>query len=135
MPSENRAVGLNAQFRFAVRLRVLQFEEIPLAFRAVVMVYVVDLPARVLRCLKRLHHRCGDLAPAHFGFGPEPSVAGAEINLARRTAVDNFDFESAFFTLRIDDAGARILKCTPNIGRISICLDGMSSVLYRAHVV
>ena len=27
------------------------------------------------------------------------------------------------------------LKCTPNIGRISICLDGMSSVLYRAHVV
>ena len=28
-----------------------------------------------------------------------------------------------------------ILKCTPNIGRISICLDGMSSVLYRAHVV
>lgn len=45
MPSENRAVGLNAQFRFAVRLRVLQFEEIPLAFGAVVMVYVVDLPA------------------------------------------------------------------------------------------
>ena len=29
----------------------------------------------------------------------------------------------------------RFLKCTPNIGRISICLDGMSSVLYRAHVV
>ena len=29
----------------------------------------------------------------------------------------------------------RQLKCTPNIGRISICLDGMSSVLYRAHVV
>ena len=28
-----------------------------------------------------------------------------------------------------------IMKCTPNIGRISICLDGMSSVLYRAHVV
>ena len=28
-----------------------------------------------------------------------------------------------------------IVKCTPNIGRISICLDGMSSVLYRAHVV
>ena len=28
-----------------------------------------------------------------------------------------------------------VLKCTPNIGRISICLDGMSSVLYRAHVV
>ena len=27
------------------------------------------------------------------------------------------------------------VKCTPNIGRISICLDGMSSVLYRAHVV
>lgn len=27
------------------------------------------------------------------------------------------------------------MKCTPNIGRISICLDGMSSVLYRAHVV
>ena len=27
------------------------------------------------------------------------------------------------------------LKCTPNIGRISMCLDGMSSVLYRAHVV
>ena len=30
--------------------------------------------------------------------------------------------------------GAKV-KCTPNIGRISICLDGMSSVLYRAHVV
>ena len=29
----------------------------------------------------------------------------------------------------------RTMKCTPNIGRISICLDGMSSVLYRAHVV
>ena len=29
----------------------------------------------------------------------------------------------------------RAMKCTPNIGRISICLDGMSSVLYRAHVV
>ena len=28
-----------------------------------------------------------------------------------------------------------VVKCTPNIGRISICLDGMSSVLYRAHVV
>ena len=27
------------------------------------------------------------------------------------------------------------MKRTPNIGRISICLDGMSSVLYRAHVV
>uniref|UniRef100_UPI001E2911EC hypothetical protein n=1 Tax=Alistipes finegoldii TaxID=214856 RepID=UPI001E2911EC len=27
-----------------------------------------------------------------------------------------------------------MVKCTPNIGRISICLDGMSSVLYRAHV-
>ena len=32
-------------------------------------------------------------------------------------------------------SGRQLLKCTPNIGRISICLDGMSSVLYRAHVV
>ena len=33
------------------------------------------------------------------------------------------------------DKCGRLVKCTPNIGRISICLDGMSSVLYRAHVV
>ena len=33
------------------------------------------------------------------------------------------------------DNSPYIMKCTPNIGRISICLDGMSSVLYRAHVV
>ena len=32
-------------------------------------------------------------------------------------------------------AANQFMKCTPNIGRISICLDGMSSVLYRAHVV
>ena len=45
-------------------------------------------------------------------------------------------------TLRAAASGAgakrkvsRTVKCTPNIGRISICLDGMSSVLYRAHVV
>ena len=36
---------------------------------------------------------------------------------------------------RIEKIEAAIVKCTPNIGRISICLDGMSSVLYRAHVV
>ena len=34
----------------------------------------------------------------------------------------------------VKKAASRV-KCTPNIGRISICLDGMSSVLYRAHVV
>ena len=36
---------------------------------------------------------------------------------------------------RYSDKYGRRMKCTPNIGRISICLDGMSSVLYRAHVV
>ena len=35
----------------------------------------------------------------------------------------------------ISNESGHWLKCTPNIGRISICLDGMSSVLYRAHVV
>lgn len=34
-----------------------------------------------------------------------------------------------------ENISGQAMKCTPNIGRISICLDGMSSVLYRAHVV
>ena len=46
-------------------------------------------------------------------------AASAQDNTYRNTQTNNY----------------RNVKCTPNIGRISICLDGMSSVLYRAHVV
>ena len=51
-----------------------------------------------------------------------------------RNGVSDFSWVPVSLCLQDKESG-RGLKCTPNIGRISICLDGMSSVLYRAHVV
>lgn len=55
-----------------------------------------------------------------------------DIVVSGRVTTSDYD-ENFYRTFCIEEDGA--VKCTPNIGRISICLDGMSSVLYRAHVV